>query len=78
VAKSARAQNAIVTLGTTPQTIRLTGADDGDGSPSTDVGTGWGLMIMRERAAAVVAELSLGSTPGHGTNVTAGLKDDDQ
>jgi nitrate/nitrite-specific signal transduction histidine kinase len=35
-------------------------------------------MIMRERAAAVVAELSLGSTPGHGTKVTAALKDDDQ
>jgi signal transduction histidine kinase len=37
VAKSARAQNAIVTLGTTPQTIRLTGADDGDGFDPTAV-----------------------------------------
>jgi len=35
-------------------------------------------MIMRERAAAVGAELSLGSTPGHGTKVTVTLKDDGQ
>ena len=75
VAKYARAGKVVVTLDTTPHDSRLTIADDGCGfdpsgwqQPAKD--HGWGLMIMRERAAAVGAELSVESAPGQGTRVT--------
>ena len=81
VAKYARAENATVTLGITPQASCLTIADDGCGfdpsacpQPARD--HGWGLMIMRERAAAVGAELSVESAPGCGTRVIATLRND--
>jgi signal transduction histidine kinase len=74
VAKYARAGKVTVTLGTTPDESRLTIEDDGCGfdpsawkQPAKD--HGWGLMIMRERAAAVGAELSVESAPGRGTRV---------
>jgi signal transduction histidine kinase len=74
VAKYARAGKVTVTLRTTPDESRLTIADDGCGfdpsawkQPAKD--HGWGLMIMRERAAAVGAELSVESAPGRGTRV---------
>ena len=73
VAKYARARKATVTLETSPG-IRLTIADDGCGFdptarhlPARD--HGWGLMIMRERAAAVGAQLAVESAPGRGTQV---------
>jgi len=74
VAKYAQAQNATVTLRTTPQVISLTIADDGCGFDPTTCHQpsrehGWGLMIMRERAAAVGAQLSVESAPGRGTQV---------
>jgi signal transduction histidine kinase len=74
VAKYARAQKATVTLGTTPEASCLTIADDGCGFDATAghqpaLDHGWGLMIMRERAAAVGAELSVQSAPGQGTRV---------
>ncbi|MDQ2915685.1 MAG: PAS domain S-box protein [Pseudomonadota bacterium] len=81
VAKYARAETATVTLGTTPPAIRLTIADDGcgfdptaDWKPARD--HGWGLMIMRERAAAVGAELTVESAPGRGTQVIVTLRSD--
>ena len=74
VAKYARAGKVTVTLDTTSDVSRLTIADDGCGfdpsawkQPAKD--HGWGLMIMRERAAAVGAELSVESAPGRGTRV---------
>ena len=74
VAKYARTGKVAVTLVTTPDMSRLTIADDGCGfdpsawkHPAKD--HGWGLMIMRERAAAVGAELSVESAPGLGTRV---------
>ena len=77
VAKYARAQKATVTLETS-QGISLTVADDGCGfdptisqQPSRD--HGWGLMIMRERAAAVGARLAVESAPGRGTHVIVTL-----
>jgi nitrate/nitrite-specific signal transduction histidine kinase len=39
-------------------------------------GNGWGLMIMRERAAAIGAELTVDSAPGRGTRVIVTLRDD--
>ena len=81
VAKYARAQKAIVTLKATPQLMCLTIADDGCGfdptaghQPARD--HGWGLMIMRERAAAVGAQLSVESAPGRGTHVIVTLRGD--
>jgi len=74
VAKYARAGKVMVTFDTTSNVSRLTIADDGCGfdpsalkQPAKD--HGWGLMIMRERAAAVGAELSVESAPGQGTRV---------
>jgi nitrate/nitrite-specific signal transduction histidine kinase len=69
-----------VTFGVAPQASSLTIADDGcgfdsvaDQRPARD--HGWGLMIMRERAASVGAELSVESAPGYGTRVIVTLKD---
>jgi signal transduction histidine kinase len=74
VAKYAKAQKAVVTLDATPQVICLTIADDGcgfdptaDHQPTRD--HGWGLMIMRERAEAVGAQLNVESAHGRGTQV---------
>jgi len=79
VAKYAGAHKAIVTLGNAHQIMCLTVADDGCGfdpaarhAPTRD--HGWGLMIMRERAAAVGAHLNVQSIPGCGTQVTVTLK----
>ena len=74
VAKYARAGKVLVTFDTTSNVSRLTIADNGCGfdpsalkQPAKD--HGWGLMIMRERAGAVGAELSVESAPGQGTRV---------
>jgi len=74
VAKYARAGKVLVTFDTTSNVSRLTIADNGCGfdpsalkEPAKD--HGWGLMIMRERAGAVGAELSVESAPGQGTRV---------
>ena len=79
VAKYAGAGKVRVTLGTTSDLSRLTIADDGCGfDPSawkqSAKDHGWGLMIMRERAAAVGAELSVESEPGRGTRVIVTLR----
>jgi len=81
VAKYARAGNATVTLAITPRTSSLTIADDGCGfdpsachQPARD--HGWGLMIMRERAEAVGADLTVESAPGRGTRVIVTLRND--
>ena len=75
VAKYAPAQKAVVTLESMPHSICLTISDDGGGFvPTTDhppdSNHGWGMMIMRERAAMVDARLSVESAPGHGTQIT--------
>jgi len=79
VGKYAQATHATVTLGVTAQASCLTIADDGGGfdsaapqQPARD--RGWGLMIMRERAAAVGADLKIESAPGHGTRIIVTLR----
>jgi PAS domain S-box-containing protein len=74
VAKYAKASKATITLRATPRAACLTIADDGCGfdtaavhQPTRD--SGWGLMIMRERAAAVDARLRVESAPGRGAKV---------
>jgi signal transduction histidine kinase len=74
VAKYAHAQRATIAVDATADTIRLAIQDDGRGfdpgliHPPTRE-SGWGLMIMRERAAAVGAELRIDSAPGRGTRI---------
>jgi signal transduction histidine kinase len=75
VAKYANARKATITLQATPRTARLAIADDGCGFDTTAVHqptreSGWGLMIMRERAAAVGARLQVESAHGRGSTVT--------
>jgi PAS domain S-box-containing protein len=76
VAKYARAGTSTVTLTATPHAACLKIADDGRGfDPSASHHptreSGWGLMIMRERAAGVGAQLRVESAPGRGTRVIA-------
>ncbi|MGH8746913.1 MAG: sensor histidine kinase [Burkholderiales bacterium] len=73
-AKHARARAVTMTLAATPRDIRLSIADDGRGFdpavPHRPAGDhGWGLMIMRERAASVGAQFNVESAPGHGTKI---------
>jgi signal transduction histidine kinase len=80
VARYARAGKVTVTLDRESEGARLTIADDGCGfDPSAckppAKGRGWGLMIMRERAAALGAELTVASVPGHGTRVIVTLRE---
>jgi PAS domain S-box-containing protein len=81
VAKYAQAEKVTISLDTASHATRLTIADDGRGfdssarpQPSSD--HGWGLMIMRERAAAVGAELTIDSAVGHGTRIIVTLQGD--
>jgi signal transduction histidine kinase len=59
--------------------MRLEIRDDGRGfdpgliRPPTRE-SGWGLMIMKERAAAVGAELTIDSAPGRGTCVVVSCR----
>jgi signal transduction histidine kinase len=81
VAKHARADKVLVTLQMAPRLTCLSVADDGDGFdaaalPQPAFDHGWGLMIMRERAAAIGARLTIESAPGHGTKVVITLSED--
>ncbi len=81
VAKHARADRAVVTLRMAARVTCLSVADNGDGfDPAAlappDLGHGWGLMIMRERAEAIGARLDIESAPGHGTKVAFTLNED--
>jgi signal transduction histidine kinase len=85
VAKHARADQAVVTLWTAPRATCLIVADNGDGFDPTalqqpTLDRGWGLMIMRERAAAIGAQLTIETARGHGTKVVITLNEnaDDQ
>ena len=80
VAKYAHAEKVTVTLDREAGAARLTIADDGCGfDPAAcerpGKGHGWGLMIMRERAAATGAELAVESSPGHGTRVIVTVRE---
>jgi signal transduction histidine kinase len=81
VAKHARADKALVTLRTAPRLTCLSVADNGCGfDPAAlrqpALAHGWGLMIMRERAAAIGAQLTIESAPGHGTKVVITMNED--
>jgi signal transduction histidine kinase len=80
VAKHANAGKAVVTIRTTADSTCLIVADDGDGFDPASIGQptrdhGWGLMIMRERAVAIGAQLTIESAPGHGTRIIVTLNE---
>jgi signal transduction histidine kinase len=74
VAKYAHANRATIVVDATAEAIRLEIQDDGRGFDPGSIHppareSGWGLMIMRERAAAVGAHLRIDSAPGRGTRI---------
>ncbi|OLF09747.1 two-component sensor histidine kinase [Actinophytocola xinjiangensis] len=77
--RHARATTAEVTLGYHGDRVVLEVTDDGtgfdpDGLPAPDPASGgFGLAAMRSRAHALGGTLTVGSTPGHGTTLTARL-----
>jgi signal transduction histidine kinase len=79
VAKYAHAQRATVSIDATTESIRLVIQDDGRGfdpglvHPPTRE-SGWGLMIMKERAAAAGADLGIESAPGRGTRIVVNCR----
>jgi PAS domain S-box-containing protein len=71
VAKHARASHASVTMQFTPRAAKLCVSDDGRGfNPLAVPPETLGLRIMRERAEAIGAKLTIDSQDGHGTTVT--------
>jgi len=70
VAKHAAASEAMVTLRCQPDRLELRVSDDGRGfDPAHIPGDHLGVSIMRERAQAIGASLSIDSAPGEGTEV---------
>lgn len=73
VVKHADAASVRVALSFETRRVRLSVIDDGRGfvvaSDFRLYGGHWGLLGMRERASQVHGELSLRSTPGHGTEL---------
>jgi PAS domain S-box-containing protein len=81
VAKYAGASRATVHVDATSDAIRLIIQDDGCGfdhefarEPSRE--SGWGLMIMKERASAVGANLHIESAPDRGTRIVVNCRSD--
>ena len=70
VAKHAAASHAMITLRCQPTQLELRVSDDGRGfDPSRIPGDHLGVSIMRERAQAIGATLTIDSEPGEGTEV---------
>ena len=73
VVRHAAARRVQITLGYQARALRLSVLDDGRGFVvDPDFGTyggHWGLLGMRERASQIRANLSVESTPDHGTKI---------
>ncbi len=73
IVKHAEARRVRVGLTYKPRGVRLAVEDDGRGfavNPDfRTYGGHWGLLGMRERASQIRAKLSVGSLPGHGTEI---------
>ncbi len=78
VARHARATQVVILVEEFPHhQCCLTITDDGVGfdvSPGGSPRTGWGLIMMRERAEAIGAEFRLESAPGKGTRIRVAKK----
>jgi len=76
VVRHSKARHAWVTLGCSEGLVKLVVGDDGRGFDAWQVGPEqFGLRIMRERAEAVTATLSVARTSHHGTVVTTEWSD---
>jgi signal transduction histidine kinase len=73
--KYADARRLTVELVFEPSQTKLHVQDDGRGFEPTQAATagGFGLLSMRARAAAIGAELTISSAPGHGTTLIVAL-----
>jgi signal transduction histidine kinase len=70
--RHAEAETIEVSLSAVPGLgLRIAVTDDGKGFDPDEAGGGFGLASLRERAAAIEAELSILSEPGGGTEVIA-------
>jgi signal transduction histidine kinase len=71
ITKHAEASQVVVKLACDDTAAHLTIADDGQGFDLNDVPAGhMGLDIMRERADAIGAAVTIASRPGAGTSIT--------
>lgn len=71
VVKYARASQAAINLRFSPESVRLSVIDDGVGFDPENIPSGhFGLKIMRERAEAIGARVSIYSEPDQGTQIT--------
>jgi two-component system nitrate/nitrite sensor histidine kinase NarX len=71
IAKHAKASRAEINLKKEGTVVELYIRDDGQGfDPKQTISGHYGLGMMRERAKAVGAQLSIMSRPGHGTELT--------
>ena len=71
IAKHAAANTVAITLEHEEASTALSIRDDGRGfDPERTTSGHYGLGMMRERASAVGAEISIASQPGHGTELT--------
>jgi len=71
VRKHACAQSAAVRLGYEPDAVRLEVSDDGAGFDAARVNGGYGLRGMRARVAEAGGTLTVHTSPGAGTQVSA-------
>lgn len=70
IAKHAQASQVAINLQYATGSVELHIRDDGRGFDPTQIPSGhYGLSIMRERAKAIGAALSVASQPGHGTDI---------
>jgi signal transduction histidine kinase len=71
--KHGRAKQISITLSSSAGGLKLTVRDDGSGLPEIPSPSGSGLKIMKYRAAAIGAKLTLERGPEGGTVVTCSL-----
>lgn len=81
VAKYSGARQVVMTLGRAAGRLRFSVADDGGGLvrgaiPPADA-SGWGVMIMRERAELIGGVLRIESSPGQGVAVVVDFPEED-
>ena len=72
VSRRARAQSAVIELDVAGGTLAMSIRDDGCGFDvqAARQPNAWGILLMRERAAAIGARLRVASQPGRGTEVS--------